>query len=119
MLTQMLPRPFVHRDAAGPWPQPLRGRARARTEPGLTVEARLALLRSEYARLATAACASIAAARAGAADPLAYLEAELARHRGLPPPGAAVPAILADAAAAMSLAARAGQLHEPVKAAEL
>jgi hypothetical protein len=117
MLTRVLARPFLHGDAAGSGPRPLRGRARARTGPGLTAEARLALLRSEYARLVAAARASIAAARAGAADPLAYLEAELARHHGLPQPGAAVPAVLADAAAAMSLASQVGQMPEPVKAA--
>jgi hypothetical protein len=75
-------------------------------------EARLALLRAEYARLVTAARASIAAARAGVPDPLVYLEVELARHCGLPPDDATVPAVLADAAAAMVLAGRAAWPHE-------
>jgi len=80
-------------------------------------EARLALLRSEYARLVTAARASVTAARAGAADPLVYVEAELARHSGLPPQDATVPAVLADARGAMALATRAAQLPELVKSA--
>src|SRR2546428_9476005 len=62
-----------------------------------TAEARLALLRAEYARLVTAARASVAAAWAGSSDPLVYVEAELVRHCGLPPQDATVPAVLADA----------------------
>jgi hypothetical protein len=75
--------------------------------PGLaagTTEARLALLRADYARLITAARASVAAVRTGAANPLVYVEAELARHCGLPAQEATVPAVLADAATAMALA---------------
>jgi hypothetical protein len=75
-------------------------------------EARLALLRAEYARLVTAARASVTAARAGAADPLVYVEAELARHCGLPPQDSTVPAVLADAGAAMALAARAARRRQ-------
>ena len=67
-------------------------------------EARLALLRADYARLVTAARASVAAARTGAADPLVYVKAELARHCGLPPQETTVLAVLADAATAMALA---------------
>jgi hypothetical protein len=67
-------------------------------------EARLALLPAEYARLVTAARASVAAARAGGADPLVYVEAELARHCGLPPQDATVLAVLADVGTAMVLA---------------
>lgn len=80
-------------------------------------EARLALLRAEYARLVTAARASVTAARAGVPDPLVYLEAELARHCGLPPQDATVPAVLADAGTAMVLAGRAAWLHEPMAVA--
>ncbi len=75
-------------------------------------EARLALLRAEYARLVTAARASVTAARAGAADPLVYVEAELARHCGLPPQDSTVPAVLADVGAAMALAARAARRRQ-------
>jgi hypothetical protein len=67
----------------------------------------LALLRAEYARLAAAARASVTAARAGAANPLVYVEAELARHGGLPPADATVLAVLADAAAGMMVATHA------------
>jgi hypothetical protein len=74
----------------------------------------LALLRADYARLLAAARATVAAAQAGTPDPLVYVEAELARHGGLPPRGASVPAVLADARTAMMLAARP---HEPVTAA--
>lgn len=84
---------------------------------GETAEDRLALLRAEYARMITAARASVTARRAGAADPLAYVEAELARHDGLPPRDTTVPAVLADAATAMILAGRAARPHEAVKAA--
>jgi hypothetical protein len=88
--------------------------------PGLppgVAEARLALLRAEYARLIAAARASVTAARAGAADPLVYVEAELARHCGLPPQDATVPAVLADAGTAMVLAGRASRPHGPLTAA--
>jgi len=85
--------------------------------PSGAAEARLALLRAEYARLVTAARASVAAARAGAADPLVYVEAELARQCGLPPQGATVLAVLADAGAAMTLAAQAAVPHELAKSA--
>jgi hypothetical protein len=81
---------------------------------GMTAEDRLALLRAGYARLIAAARASVTAARAGDADPLAYVEAELARHGGLPPQGASVPAVLADARTAMMLA---GKQHESARAA--
>ena len=74
----------------------------------------LALLKAEYARLVTAARASVAAARTGTADPLIYVEAELARHCGLPAQGASVPVVLADACTAMMLA---GKPREPVRAA--
>jgi hypothetical protein len=67
----------------------------------------LALLKVEYARLVAAARASVTAARAGAADPLVYVMAELSRHSGLPPLDSTVPAVLADASTAMSLAGRA------------
>lgn len=53
----------------------------------------------------TAVRASAAAAPAGATDPLVYAEAELARHCGLPPQDATMPAVLADAGAAMALSA--------------
>jgi hypothetical protein len=78
-----------------------------------TAETRLILLRAEYARLITAARASVAAARAGSSDPLVYVEAELVRHCGLPPRDATVPAVLADARAAMALAGRVDRPHEP------
>lgn len=71
----------------------------------------LALLRADYARLVTAARASVTAARAGSADPLVYVEAELTRRGGLPPQDTTVPAVLADARAAMMLA---GWLPGPV-----
>lgn len=74
----------------------------------------LALLRAEYAQLIAAARAAVAAALAGASDPLVYVEAELARHGGLPPQGASVPAVLADACTTMLLA---GKQHGPVRAA--
>jgi hypothetical protein len=105
-----LPRPTLRppaRQAAGRLPSPA---------PGVA-EARLALLRAEYARLVAAARASITAARAGAPDPLVYLEAELARHGGLPPQDATVPAVLADAGTAMVLAGRAARPHEPMAVA--
>lgn len=57
----------------------------------------MALLRAEYARLLAAARAAVAAAREGAPDLLVYVEAELARHGGLPPQGVSVLAVLADA----------------------
>jgi hypothetical protein len=72
-----------------------------------TAEDKLALLRAEYARLAAAARASVAAFWAGAANPLAYVEAELIRHRGLPSRGSAVMVVLADARTAMTMADRA------------
>jgi hypothetical protein len=75
---------------------------------------KLALLRAEYAQLLAAARAAVTAARAGAPDPLVYVEAELTRHGGLPPRGASVPAVLADAHTAMMLAAGP---DEPVMAA--
>ena len=76
--------------------------------PGSAAEAAdagqaLALLRAEHARLITAARASVTAARAGLANPLAYVEAELARRGGLPPQEAAVPAVLGDTGTAMML----------------
>jgi hypothetical protein len=83
----------------------LRGPA-ARGRPGSGPEERLALLRAEYAQLIAAARATVAAARAGASDPLVYVEAELARHGGLPPQGASVPTVLADACTAMMLAGK-------------
>jgi hypothetical protein len=72
----------------------------------------LDLLRVEYARLAAAARASVAAASAGQADPLVYVRAELARHGGLPPKDASILAVLADATGAMRVAGRAGQLPD-------
>ena len=91
-----------------PGPRPGRGvRRPGEWPPGpaaVKTETRLALLRADYARLVTAARASVAAARTGAADPLVYVEAELARHCGLPPQEATVLAVLADAATAMMLA---------------
>jgi hypothetical protein len=77
----------------------------------------LALLRAEYARLVAAARASVAAARAGEANPLVYVEAELVRHCGLPPQGSKVTGVLADAGTAMVLADRATRPYEPVGAA--
>ncbi len=88
-------------------------RGRPGSGPG-SAEERLALLRAEYAQLIAAAHATVAAARAGASDPLVYVEAELARHGGLPPRGASVPTVLADACTAMMLA---GQPRESVMAA--
>lgn len=64
---------------------------------------RLALLRAGYASLSAAARAAVAAAAAGDPDPLAYVRAELVRHGGLPPAGAAVPQVLADASAVMRM----------------
>lgn len=81
---------------------------------GEAAEDRLALLRAEYARLIAAARASVTAARAVHAAPLAYVEAELVLHGGLPPQDASVPAVLADARTAMVLA---GKQHEPVRTA--
>ncbi len=72
-------------------------------------ELALALLKAEYARLVAAARASVTAARAGAADPLVYVMAELSRHSGLPSLGSTVPAVLADASTAMTLAGRAAR----------
>ena len=85
-------------------------------------ELRLALLQAKYAKLVAAARASVTAARAGATDPLVYVRAELSRYDGLPPLHSTVPAVLADASAAMTLARRAagpaswrrpGDLGEP------
>jgi hypothetical protein len=105
--------------AAGlPGPTGLMMRRRVeQQQPGMaseTAEDRLALLLVKYARLITAVRASVTAGRAGDADPLAYVEVELARHGGLPPQGASVPAVLADTRTAMMLA---GKQHEPVRAA--
>ncbi len=72
----------------------------------------LALLQAEYARLAAAARAAVAAADAGESDPLAYVRSELARHGGLPPRNAAVTAMLADAVGAMRVAGRAARLPD-------
>jgi hypothetical protein len=80
-----------------------------------TAEARLALLRAEYARLVAAARASVAAAWAGSPDPLVYVEKELIRHCGLPTQDATVPAVLADAHTALVLAWRAARPREPVE----
>jgi hypothetical protein len=96
-----------------------RGKEQAAGQAAGLAESKLTLLRAEYARLVAAARASMVAARAGAADPLVYVEAELARHGGLPPKDATVPAILADAAAAMALAGRAARLHESAETAGL
>ena len=115
------PRPKADPDAVLPGPAPEQAVCwEGERLPGMAagaVEARLALLRAEYARLATAARASVTAARAGEANPLVYVEAELARHCGLPPQDSTVPAVLADAGAAMAVAARAALPHELVKAA--
>jgi hypothetical protein len=70
-------------------------------------ELALALLKARHAKLVAAARASVTAARAGAADPLAYVRAELSRYDGLPPLDSTVPRVLADAGAAMTLAGRA------------
>jgi hypothetical protein len=70
-------------------------------------ELALALLKARHAKLVAAARASVTAARAGAADPLAYLRAELSRYDGLPPLDSTVPTVLADASTAMTLAGRA------------
>jgi hypothetical protein len=84
--------------------------ARAAEAAGMAqTELALALLKAEYARLVAAARASVTAARAGAADPLVYVMAELSRHSGLPPLGSTVPAVLADAGTAMTLAGRAAR----------
>ena len=107
MLTRVLPiRPRASAD-------PARGSAGLAAEQAMCQEekqlacpaARLALLRADYARLVAAARASITAARAGATEPLVYVEAELARHGGLPPRDATVPGVLADVGTAMMLAA--------------
>jgi hypothetical protein len=74
----------------------------------------LALLPAEHAWFLAAARAAVAAAREGASDPLVHVEAELACHGGLPPQGASVLAVPADARTAMMLA---GKPHEPVLAA--
>ena len=124
MLTaEQATRPRIEADDAaglrGPEPAQLMGQAGERL-PGpvaWTAEARLALMRAEYARLVTAARASVAAARAGSPDPLVYVKAELVRHYGLPPQNATVLAVLADANAALVLAGRAARLDEPVMAA--
>jgi len=88
-------------------------------------ELALALLKAKYAKLVAAARASVTAARAGAADPLVYVRAELSRYDGLPPLDRTVPAVLADASTAMMLAGRAagpaswrrpGDLGEPARA---
>lgn len=80
-------------------------------------EARLALLRAEYARLVTAARATVAAACAGLDEPLVFLEAELARQGGLPSRESAVLTVLADTRTAMALAGRFTQPHEPATTA--
>ena len=67
----------------------------------------LAILRTEYARLAAAARAAVAADVAGDPDPLAYVRAELVRRGGMPPRGASVPKMLADAVTAMHMASEA------------
>ena len=88
-----------------------------RARPPWPAEDRLALLQTRYAELAAAARATIAAARAGLPDPLAYLEAELASHGGLPPEDATVLAVLADARTAMALAGQASRPREPMAVA--
>ena len=70
-------------------------------------ELALTLLKARYAKLVAAARASVTAARADAADPLVYVRAELSRYDGLPPLDSTVPAVLADASTAMTLAGRA------------
>ena len=70
-------------------------------------ELALALLKARHAKLVAAARASVTAARAGAADPLVYVRAELSRYDGLPPLDSTVPAVLGDASTAMTLAGRA------------
>ena len=101
--------------------QPARPRAGEQSPEPAAREAEaglaLALLKAEYARLVAAARASVTAARTGAADPLIYVEAELARHCGLPKQDALVPEVLADARTAIDLAGRAAGPHEPVRAA--
>ena len=86
-------------------PDPAAGAAGARLA--------LALLRAEYARLVTAARASVTAARAGSANPLVYVEAELVRHGGLPPHDMTVPTVLAAAGPAMMLSGRAADYATP------
>jgi hypothetical protein len=87
-------------------------------------ELALTLFKAKYAKLVAAARASVTAARAGAADPLVYVRAELSRYDGLPPLDSTVPTVLADANTAMTLAGRAagpaswrrpGDLDEPAQ----
>lgn len=94
-----------------------RAQPRPPDPPSGEAEDRLALLLAAHANLVSAARASIAAARAGAAHPLAYVEAELARHNGLPPQDAKVPTVLADAGTAMLVAGRAARPRGPAIAA--
>ena len=113
MLTrEQMSQPRLEAGAAAGWRDPAAEMPGADAGPTKDKLA-LALLRAEYARLLAAARATVAAARTGAPDPLVYVEAELARHGGLPPRGASVPVVLADARTAMMLAARP---HEPVMA---
>lgn len=96
--------------AASPAAAPAHASSRVSDQaPDPVADARLALaiMQAKYAQLAAAARASVAAAWAGTADPLVYVEAELARYGGLPPRGAVVLAVLADARAAMTMAGRA------------
>jgi len=96
---------YLDGDAAGaPAASPPSGDRRQLPDPAADAKLALALLRAEYARLIAAARGSIAAARAGADHPLAYVEAELARHCGLPPRDATVTSVLADARTAMTAA---------------
>jgi hypothetical protein len=82
-------------------------RARPRDRSAAQAELALALLKARHAKLVAAARASVTAARAGAADPLVYVRAELSRYDGLPPLDSTVPAVLGDASTAMTLAGRA------------
>jgi hypothetical protein len=68
-------------------------------------ESRLAALRAEHASLIAACRAGIAAQDAGTAgDPLGMVRAWLDRRGGLPAPGAAPQAVLADSRTAMTVA---------------
>jgi hypothetical protein len=70
-------------------------------------ESRLAALRAEHAGLIAACRAGIATQGAGTGDPLGMIRAWLDRRGGIPAPGAAPQAVLADSRTAMSVAGQA------------
>lgn len=70
-------------------------------------QSRLAALRAEHAGLIAACRAAVATQAAGAGDPLGMVRAWLDRRGGIPAPGAAPQAVLADSRTAMSVAGRA------------